>query len=55
MLEETDSPFFYMKVIGLENLKSFNTKAPDSMIFLKLQATAKQIISDLVFYMLNVH
>lgn len=22
MLEETDSPFFYMKVIGLENLKS---------------------------------
>lgn len=40
MLEETDSPFFYMKVIGLENLKSFNTKAPDSMIFLKLQATA---------------
>lgn len=22
MLEETDRPFFYMKVIGLENLKS---------------------------------
>lgn len=22
MLEEKDSPFFYMKVIGLENLKS---------------------------------
>lgn len=55
MLEETDSPFFYMKVIGLENLKSIQSKGPDSMIFLKLQATAKQIISDFVFYMFNVH
>lgn len=36
MLEEKDSLFFYMKVIGFENFKLFNMKVFDLMIFLKL-------------------